>query len=50
MTWEPIVLLGLAGFLAGGSFSLWKTSRIASIVLGVVTVAAAVGGVLWAIR
>ncbi|WP_203236675.1 hypothetical protein [Nocardia panacis] len=42
-----IVLFALAGFLLGGAYTTWKTSRRLSISLGVCAVLAAVGAVLW---
>ncbi|APA95251.1 hypothetical protein NS506_01178 [Nocardia seriolae] len=42
-----IVLLALAGFLLGGAYSFFKTSRPLAIGLGVCGVLAAVGAVLW---
>lgn len=41
------VLLALAGFLLGGAYSLFKTSRPLAIGLIVCGVLAAVGAVLW---
>lgn len=49
MKWLPIVLIGLAGFLAGGVGALWKTSRAGAMVLGVFALGALVGGILWLI-
>lgn len=42
----PIVLLALAGFLVGGTYALWKTAKVAAVVLGAAAVLAAAGGVL----
>ncbi|MBL1072835.1 hypothetical protein JK358_00335 [Nocardia sp. 2] len=42
-----ILLLALAGFLLGGAYSTWKTSRPMAIVLLVCGVLAAVGAFLW---
>lgn len=42
-----ILLLALAGFLFGGAYSLWKTSRPVAIGLAVCGVLAVVGGVFW---
>ncbi|MEC3958628.1 hypothetical protein VMT65_36720 [Nocardia sp. CDC153] len=42
-----IVLLALAGFLLGGAYSLFKTSRPLAIGLGACGVLAAVGAILW---
>ena len=44
-----IVLLGVAGLLIGGAFSLYRqgANRVAVIVLGALAVLAGAGGVLW---
>lgn len=42
-----VLLFTLAGFLIGGAYSTWKTTRPLAISLGVCAVAAAVGAVLW---
>lgn len=47
MTWQPIVLFGFAGFLGAGAFSTWKNSKVAAVILAVVAIGCAVGGVLW---
>ena len=48
MTWQPILLIGLAGFLVGGVAAAWKAeARIVAAVLGVLALALAAGGVLW---
>ncbi|WP_169731699.1 MULTISPECIES: hypothetical protein [Actinoalloteichus] len=46
-TWVSIVLLGVAGFLLGGAWSLRRTSRAGVVVLLVGAVLAAAGAVLW---
>jgi hypothetical protein len=45
----PILLLGLAGVLVGGSVSMRQqgAGRVPIIVLGLLAVIAAVAGVLW---
>jgi hypothetical protein len=47
----PVLLLALAGVLTGGSYSLHKqgAGRFAVGMVGVLAVAALVGGVLWLI-
>jgi hypothetical protein len=48
VSWQPILLLGLAWFLVGGVVAAVKAqARVVAIVLGVVALAFAVGGVLW---
>ncbi len=42
-----ILLLALAGFLIGGAYSTWKTSRPLSISLAVCAVLAAAGAIAW---
>ena len=42
-----ILLLALAGFLIGGVYSLWKSARVAAIVLGVLAVMAVGGAIAW---
>lgn len=42
-----VLLFTLAGFLLGGAYSTWKTTRPLAISLGVGAVLAAVGAVLW---
>jgi hypothetical protein len=44
-----IGLLALAGFLAGGVYTTWKTARLMAIILLVLTVVAVGGAVLWLI-
>ncbi|CAM3167224.1 hypothetical protein [Stackebrandtia soli] len=44
----PIVLMGAAGLLVGGSFSMYKQdSKRAAIVLGVLAAIALAGAILW---
>lgn len=43
----PILLLGVAGFLAGGVYATWKTARGMAIMLLVATIMATVGGIGW---
>lgn len=51
MIWQPLVLLGLAGFLAGGTVSSYRRgSRRTAVVLGLISLFFLVGGVLWLIR
>jgi hypothetical protein len=42
-----ILLLALAGFLIGGVYSMWKTARVAAIVLAVLAALAVGGAVAW---
>ncbi|MCP2248249.1 hypothetical protein C8D87_10927 [Lentzea atacamensis] len=42
-----IGLLALAGFLAGGVYSTWKTAKFMAIILLVLLVLAVGGAVLW---
>ncbi|MGI5505614.1 hypothetical protein [Lentzea sp. CA-135723] len=42
-----IGLLALAGFLAGGVYTTWKTAKVLAVVLLVLTVVAVGGAVLW---
>jgi hypothetical protein len=45
--WVAVGLFALAGFLAGGVYSLWRTARGMAVVLGVGAALSVVGGVLW---
>ncbi|MDR7278139.1 hypothetical protein [Catenuloplanes atrovinosus] len=47
----PLLLLGLAGILAGGALSLYrqKASPISIAVTGLLAALAAAGGILWLI-
>ncbi|MBF6352492.1 MULTISPECIES: hypothetical protein [Nocardia] len=42
-----VLLFTLAGFLIGGAYSTWKTTRPLAISLAVCAVLAAAGAVLW---
>ncbi|WP_405486713.1 hypothetical protein [Nocardia sp. NBC_00511] len=42
-----VILLALAGFLFGGAYSLFKTSRPVAVALGVCGVLAAAGAILY---
>ncbi|MCX4098962.1 hypothetical protein [Nocardia sp. alder85J] len=42
-----LLLLALAGFLFGGTWSLWKTTRPLAAALGVCGVLAAAGAITW---
>ncbi|WP_227838547.1 hypothetical protein [Nocardia aurantia] len=42
-----LLLIALAGFLLGGTYTLWKTTRPLAVALGACAVLAAVGGVIW---
>lgn len=42
-----VLLFTLAGFLIGGAYTTWKTTRPLSIALGICAVLAALGAVLW---
>ncbi|MCP2277383.1 hypothetical protein ACFYT3_08705 [Nocardia amikacinitolerans] len=42
-----ILLLALSGFLLGGAYSTWKTSRPLAISLAVCAVLAAGGAIAW---
>jgi hypothetical protein len=43
----PVVLFAVAGFLIGGVYTTWKTAKGFAIVLAVLCVMAAGGGVAW---
>lgn len=43
----PVFLLAVAGFLAGGAYTAWKTARVFAVVLAVIAVVALAGGVAW---
>ena len=45
--YAPLLLFALAGFLLGGVYALWKTTKVMAVALGVAAVLAVVGGVLW---
>jgi hypothetical protein len=40
-------LLALAGFLAGGVYSTWKTAKVLAVALGVAALLAVGGAVAW---
>jgi hypothetical protein len=42
-----VILLGVAGFLAGGVYATWKSARSLAVVLGVAAAVAVGGAVLW---
>ncbi|WP_019816244.1 hypothetical protein [Saccharomonospora saliphila] len=42
-----LLLFGVAGFLAGGAFTMWKNSRGLAVALGAAALLAGGGGVLW---
>lgn len=42
-----VLLFALAGFLLGGVYTTWKTTRPLSIALAVCAVLAVVGAVIW---
>lgn len=42
-----VLLLAVAGFLAGGVYSTWKTIKWLAIVLGLAMVLAVAGAVFW---
>jgi len=49
MGWSAILLLALAGFLAGGTYSFAKQGkRNAAIITGILAAMALVGGALYA--
>ncbi|MDR7300525.1 hypothetical protein [Haloactinomyces albus] len=43
----PIILLAVAGFLVGGVYAIWKTAKLFALLLAVLAVLAAAGGLLW---
>ena len=47
----PVVMLGLAGVLMGGAFSLYRqgAGKVAVGIFGAFAILAGVGGVLWLI-
>ncbi|HWD06426.1 MAG TPA: hypothetical protein VG674_28700 [Amycolatopsis sp.] len=42
-----ILLLALGGFLAGGVYATWKTAKIIAVVLGLATLLAVGGAIVW---
>ncbi|PRX48560.1 hypothetical protein B0I33_104377 [Prauserella shujinwangii] len=45
--WVAVLLFAVAGFLAGGVYSTWKTARGLAVALGVAAALAVGGGVAW---
>jgi hypothetical protein len=45
----PIVLIGIGGFLIGGVVSFWTKSRRIAIVLALLAALCIAGGILWLI-
>lgn len=45
--YAPLLLFAVAGFLLGGVYALWKTTKLMAGILAVAAVLAAAGGVLW---
>ncbi|GAB3274578.1 hypothetical protein [Parasphingorhabdus pacifica] len=43
----PIILLGVAGFLAGGAYTTWKNTRGLAIMLAAAAVVALAAGIGW---
>lgn len=43
----PVLLLALAGFLAGGSYTSWKSSRLLAALLAAAAALALAGGIAW---
>ncbi len=43
----PVLLLALAGFFAGGAYAMWKTTRVAAVVLAVLALLALAAGIAW---
>ncbi|MEK9663908.1 MAG: hypothetical protein VW362_05880 [Candidatus Nanopelagicales bacterium] len=49
MGWYAVMLLGLGGFLAGGSYAFAKQGkRNAAVILGILAAMAIIGGALYA--
>ncbi|WP_433730490.1 hypothetical protein ACQP0C_03555 [Nocardia sp. CA-129566] len=44
-----VILFALAGFLLGGAYSTWNTTRPLAITLAVLGILAATGAALWLI-
>lgn len=42
-----ILLLALAGFLIGGVYSVWKTTKVMAVVLGIAALLAIAGAIAW---
>jgi hypothetical protein len=47
VSWVGVGLLALAGFLLGGVVSLWRTSRLLAVLLGLGAALATAGGLAW---
>jgi hypothetical protein len=48
VTWPPILLLGVAGFLVGGVIAAYRNgAKVLAVVVALLAVAAAIGGVVW---
>jgi hypothetical protein len=47
VTWQPLALLALAGFLLGGAVSTWRTARPLAVVLALATALATAAGITW---
>jgi hypothetical protein len=45
--WIVVGLLALAGFLAGGVYSTWRTARVLATVLAVAAALAAGSAIAW---
>lgn len=43
----PVLLLAVAGFFAGGAYAMWRTTRVAAVVLAVLAVLALAAGIAW---
>jgi hypothetical protein len=47
VSWVPLVLLALAGFLVGGMVSIWRTSRPLALLLALGAALATAAGITW---
>jgi hypothetical protein len=47
MDWVYIALLGVAGFLIGGAYTLWKSMKLIAILLVIGALLAGAGAVAW---
>ncbi|MGH3435816.1 MAG: hypothetical protein ACRDRN_05045 [Sciscionella sp.] len=45
--WIWVGLVAVAGFLIGGVYSAWKTSKIVAVVLALLVALAVAGAVAW---
>lgn len=43
----PVLLLALAGFLAGGAYTSWRSSRFLAVLLVIAAALALAGGIAW---